>query len=156
NSPYNHAALYIGNGEVVEAVGEGVHRIKMTDFLKQHDDLVRSMVLQRENLTDRQRDAIVNFAKSKVGKKYDGFGAFSVGMETTANTDHRSLNVNQYDRDSYYCSQLVAAAYSYAGVPLPPKPLEIQPAELASGFAGNLRPLGTPLGALYERFYHRS
>ena len=32
-SPYSHAALYIGNGEVIEAIGEGVVRQSLANAL---------------------------------------------------------------------------------------------------------------------------
>src|SRR5262249_27448512 len=123
NSNYNHAAIYIGNGEVVEAVGQGVRRIKLTDFLND-DHLVRSMVLRNNNLTDSQRGAIADFAIKQVGKPYSVGGVIGQGLHLKPN------NAGEFDRKDYYCSQLVAAAYSSAGARLDAT-LEHSPGELA-------------------------
>jgi cell wall-associated NlpC family hydrolase len=144
NSSYNHAAIYIGNGEVVEAVGHGVQRIKLTDFLKD-DHIIRSMVLRNNNLTDSQRGAIADFAIKQVGKPYSVGGVIGQGLNLKPN------NAGEFDRKDYYCSQLVAAAYSSAGARLDGT-LEHSPGELAGMVNGKL----TALGAVYDKGYHRS
>jgi hypothetical protein len=145
NASYNHAAIYVGNGEVVEAVGSGVRRIKLTEFLGENDHIVRSMVLRNNNLTNPQRDAIANFAISKVGKPYDLVGVAGGVFRLKPN------NASDYKRTAYYCSQLVTAAYSSAGARLHAS-LEHSPGELADMVNGKL----TAVGALYDRGYHRS
>ena len=74
NSSYNHAAIYVGNGKVVEAMKDGVRLINLTDFLKD-DRIVRSMVLRKGDLTETQRQDVVKFALAQVGKPYNVDGA---------------------------------------------------------------------------------
>jgi cell wall-associated NlpC family hydrolase len=145
NASYNHAAIYVGNGEVVEAVGSGVRKIKLTEFLAEGDHIIRSMVLRDANLTGSQREAIADFAKKQVGKPYNiATLPFALGKR-------KPDNANSFNRDSYYCSQLVAAAYSSAGARLDAT-LEHSPGELAGMVKSKL----TAVGALYDKGYHRS
>jgi hypothetical protein len=144
HSNYNHAAIYVGNGKVVEAVGGGVRQIDLTVFLKD-DHLVRSMVIRNANLTDTQRDAIATWAIAKVGTPYNVGGLFGNTIKFKPN------NHKEYNRVDYFCSQLVAAAHSSAGAPLH-KSLELNPGELANMVKSEL----TALGCLYDRSYHRA
>jgi hypothetical protein len=144
NSNYNHAAIYIGNGKVVEAVGKGVHEIDLKGYLNDND-IVRVMVLRNVNLTTVEQDAIASFAKSKVGAKYN------VGGLVGAAVNFKPANADAFNRADYFCSQLVAAAYSSAGARLHFS-LEQTPGNLADMVNRKL----TPLGALYDKGYHRS
>jgi cell wall-associated NlpC family hydrolase len=145
NSNYNHAAIYVGNGQVVEAVAKGVKQTNLKDFLND-DHIERVMVLRRGDLNDTRRQAIADFAISKVGKPYNYGGVLENGLTI------KHLNADYPHRNNYYCSQLVAAAYSSAGARLDRETLDLSPGELAGKVNGKL----TALGALYDKGYHRS
>jgi hypothetical protein len=146
NSNYNHAALYVGDGKVVEAVDKGVQHIAMTDFLAHEDNIVRVMVLRNGNLSNEQRDNIAAFAISKVGKLYNLEGVLAAG------TGYRGTQAGAFHRDNYYCSQLVTAAYSYAGARLDPDTLDLSPGHLAA----RVKDMLTAVGAVYDKVDHRA
>jgi hypothetical protein len=153
NSNYNHAAIYVGNGKVVEAVGSGVQEVSLQKYLSDKD-IVRVMVLRNGNLSTGQQDAIANFARSKVGAKYN------VGGLAGAAVNFKPHNWLAFDRKDYFCSQLVAAAHSSAQAPLDLS-LEQTPGNLADmvnriDVRAIAYPKLTVLGALYDAGYHRS
>jgi hypothetical protein len=152
-SNYNHAAIYVGNGKVVEAVGKGVREITLKEFLGDKD-IVRVMVLRNGNLTANQQDAVASFAKSKVGAKYNVGGLIGAAVK------YKPHNFAYFDRADYFCSQLVAAAFSSAGAALHTS-LEQTPGNLADmvnrfNLPANFSPRLTSLGALFDQGYHQS
>ena len=58
-SPYSHAALYIGNGEVIEAIGEGVVRQSLANALS--DDTL-AVVYRRIGLSAAQAGLVIRYA----------------------------------------------------------------------------------------------
>ncbi len=144
DSNYNHAAIYVGGGMVVEAIGKGVHLISLAEFL-QDGHLERSMVIRHEQLSDTQRDAIAAFAIKQVGKPYNLIGVLDSGNKVN--------DVNRFDRPNYYCSQLVAASYSAAGVALHPYSLDFSPGELADLVS---RHKLSVIGAVFDVDYHHA
>jgi hypothetical protein len=153
NSNYNHAAIYVGNGKVVEAVGKGVREVTLKEFLGDKD-IVRVMVLRNGNLSTDQQDAVASFARSKVGARYN------VGGLLGGAVNFKPHNFTSFDRADYFCSQLVAAAYSSAGAALHSS-LEQTPGNLADmvnrfNLPANFSPRLTSLGALFDQGYHRS
>lgn len=152
-SNYNHAAIYVGNGKVVEAIGGGVREITLQKYLGDKD-IVRVMVLRNGNLSTGQQDAIASFASSKVGARYN------IGGLVGAAVDFKPRNFASFDRGDYFCSQLVAAAYSSAGSALHMS-LEQTPGNLADmvnrfNLPANFSPRLTSLGALFDQGFHRS
>jgi hypothetical protein len=146
NSVYNHAAIYLGDGQIMEAVGHGVRQTSLKQFLSDND-IVRTMVVRDVNLSDTQRDKIAEFAISKNGKPYN-FPGLIAGAWTTKLIH----NADDVHLSSYYCSQLVTAAYSYAGAKLHVFSIDLSPAELASRMNNKL----SAVGSVYDRNFHRS
>ncbi|MCE9568094.1 MAG: hypothetical protein K8U57_39330 [Planctomycetes bacterium] len=159
NSNYNHAAIYVGDGKVVQAVGDGVELRELKGDAQgyfRENDVVRVMVLRNTNLTVEQQEAIANFAVRKVNEKakYNGLGVIGAFLQT------KPLNYTQFERNNYFCSQLVAAAYSAAKAPLD-KSLDLTPRNLSEmvnriNLPTNLSPQLTTVGALYDAGFHRS
>ncbi len=152
-SNYNHAAIYVGAGKVVEAVSGGVREIDLMKYLNDNY-IVRVMVLRNENLSTAQKDAVANFARSKVGARYN------VGGLIGGAVDFKPSNYHAFDRSDYFCSQLVAAAYSSAGAALHLS-LEQTPGNLADminriNIPQSFLPKLTALGALYDGGFHQS
>jgi len=86
---WEHSAMYIGNGEILDASFYGIIVSPIEVFYKKN----QAMIL-RVKTTDEIREKAVEFAKSKVGYPF-------------------KLNwmLKQQDGDSYYCSELIWAAY---------------------------------------------
>ncbi len=83
---WKHAAIYIGGGNVIEAVGAGVIKTDIITFLTSKD-----FVVGLEPRFKCKRDLAVTFAKEQEGLEYD--------------YDFKGKN------KAFYCAELVWAAY---------------------------------------------
>jgi hypothetical protein len=116
SSAVSHAGVYVGAGEVVEALGAGV--IQQPLRLALGDDTV-AVALRHPRITDSQQRAVVDFVRAQRGRRYDYAGVFvealfgSLGspglMPIYLGTDHD---------ERFFCSELVLEAYERAGLPL--------------------------------------
>lgn len=88
---FKHAAMYVGKGEIIQAIGKGVTLIDFEDFCASKDRIA----ILRPNFCDDGtcRIAAMN-AKSQLGKPFDYY--FEIGSE------------------AYYCAELIAWSYRYA------------------------------------------
>ncbi len=128
-SRYSHAALYIGNSQIVEAIGSGVTQQSLQDAMSD-DTLVA--VYRRMRMSDAQRLQAIRSAKAQVGKKYDYAGAagggitsgpgFVIGLFLSPIVAIGGISADLYNRSnpeaSFYCSELVALAFEKAGAPI--------------------------------------
>jgi len=65
---WKHAGVYVGQGEVVDAVFKGIGKDSFEKFMTDGDAI---MIVRPKNLTAQQREAIASYAKGQVGKPYD-------------------------------------------------------------------------------------
>ena len=100
DSPVSHVAVYIGNGEVIEGIGDGVTIHSLTSALR--DDYY-SAAYRVNGLTQSDRDELVRWLRSKRGAPYDLGGL--IGQWTNS-------------EDAWFCSELTFAAYEHIGKPL--------------------------------------
>ena len=70
---WKHAAVYVGDGTVVEATFEGVKRTRLDEFFAHGD---HATVLRGKDLSDVQRRAVARYASAQEGKPYDFDMAF--------------------------------------------------------------------------------
>lgn len=96
---YSHVAIYIGNGEMVEAFSDGV-RIAPSSMIHNAD----CAELIRVSTTTSKKQAAVNFMLQQVGKPYDYQWLTWIGGKEVYGS-------------SYYCSELAWAGYQVAGGP---------------------------------------
>lgn len=119
-SPYTHAMLYVGGGEVVDCdVGRRVERRRLTKEEYRFCDVYRV-----EEATDGDRADAVAFCLSKIGCHYDYTAVLSIGLEKIL---RRSLPWSRDDPSRWYCSELVASAYDL----LPLTGRRVTPGDLA-------------------------
>lgn len=95
---WHHTAVYIGNGQMVEAWTSGVRTLGVTSTHSASE-----AAIYRVNTTSSKKQAAVNFMLSKVGKPYDWGWLIWPGT--------KSVNGG-----SYYCSELTWAGYKNQGV----------------------------------------
>ena len=144
-APVSHAALYVGDDQVVEAVGAGV-RLRSTDeFLSSEDTVV---AFRHPELNDTQAQAVRRFALAQVGKKYNSTGIVLQAPFTLQRQvcelpvvpglvrdfcirGLAAVQLGAARNDRFFCSQLVLHAYQQAALPLTTAdPLLVSPADL--------------------------
>lgn len=144
-APVSHAALYLGDGAIAEAVGQGV-RIRTTQAFIDGESTIAAF--RHPGMTETQAAAIQAFAQRHDGKKYNTAGIvmqvpFSVSRQscelpfipsTVRDACIRGLAAIQLgaiDNDRFFCSQFVLGAYQNAGLPLTTAdPRLVTPADL--------------------------
>jgi N-acetylmuramoyl-L-alanine amidase/cell wall-associated NlpC family hydrolase len=128
--PVSHALVYIGDGEVVEAIGRGVVRRSIQDALA--DDTL-AVAFHYPNITDSQAQQVRDYAIQQVGKAYNFVGLVDP-LEAMMQHEECAKLPNEWlqqqcaalrvkvplgsGNDRFFCSQLVLEAYRQAGIPL--------------------------------------
>jgi cell wall-associated NlpC family hydrolase len=104
----SHAALYIGKGEVIEAIGKGVTRHDLTAALAED---VLAVAYRSPAMTRAIADGVVHYAVLQVGLSYSVAGA-------VLSTDKILCRLLAPRPASFFCSQLVFESYRRGGLPL--------------------------------------
>lgn len=107
-SKVSHAKLYIGDGKVIEAIGEGVVS-QALDASLAHDAL--AVAYRSPNMTAGIAARIVHVANSQIGKPYSVKGA-------ALSSDKIMCRLAGAQSASFFCSQLVLEAYNQGGLSL--------------------------------------
>jgi cell wall-associated NlpC family hydrolase len=109
---YEHAFVYVGDGKIVEATGNGA---VLVPYHYAPKDVYWSS--DKIPLTDEQRTKIVNAAKSYVGVPYSPEDYFALALRRF---HIPAPHLRQYISDTRHmiCSQLVDKCYEDAGVHL--------------------------------------
>lgn len=161
-SRFSHASLYVGNGEIIEAIGEGVVRQSLIRAMRD-DTLV--CVYRRIGMSEGQAGQVIRYASMQIGKSYDQSGAIGAGVTSgrgfllsvfagailptvagigTGMAVAADL-MNRWDPErSFFCSELVALAFDNAGVSLGRGAASSTPEDVASAHVLNL--IGTLKG----------
>ena len=144
-APVSHAAVYAGEGRVVEAVRPGVRVRRLEDLMTQE---TVALVLRYPDLSPERGRAIAEYALNKTGTGFNYLGVtlhvpFSIKRKvcelplvpsSLRDACIRGLGVIHYvaaDEQRLFCSQLVMQAYRHAGIPLTDAdPRLISPADL--------------------------
>ena len=144
-TPVSHAALYVGDGQVVEAVASGVRVRSAADLVAEEATIV---AFRHPAMSESQAQALRSFSLAQVGKKYNTLGVvlqapFTLQRQTcelpvvpglVRDFCIRGLAAVQLGaarNDRFFCSQLVLQAYQHAQLPLTTAdPLLVSPADL--------------------------
>lgn len=144
-TPVSHAALYVGDGQVVEAVASGVRLRSTADFVADEGTIV---AFRHPGMSDAHAEALRAFSLAQVGKKYNTVGVVLQAPFTlqrqfcelpvvpglVRDACIRGLAAVQLGaarNDRFFCSQLVLLAYQRAALPLTTAdPLLVSPADL--------------------------
>jgi uncharacterized protein YycO len=144
-APVSHAAVYIGNNQVAEAVGHGVVLRSMADVLAEESVVV---AFRHPGLEAEQGERIREFANANLGNKYNHVGVvllapFSLSRRSCelplvpeAVRDFclrgiATIQLGTRDNDRFFCSQFVLEAYQHAGLPITDaNPRWISPADI--------------------------
>jgi uncharacterized protein YycO len=143
--PVSHAAIYIGDGRVVEAVPSGVRVQGLQELLAAE---IAVVALRYPDLSEEQAAEIRAYALRQVGVPFNFLGLMlhmPLSIQRTAcdlplaplgarDVCIRTIGSIQYlsPRSSqFFCSQLVLQAYRHAGVPMTDAdPRIVRPADI--------------------------
>lgn len=154
-SSVSHAAVYIGENQVAEAVGKGVQYITLDDSMAES----RMIAIYRyPELTEEHKIKIQEFAQTHVGKKYNYLGiALMVPYSLTRQVCEMpplgdyirnkclqtlaAIQIGKHDKqERFFCSQFVLEAYNYAGQPITESnPVWINPDDLMHMREGDVK-----------------
>jgi len=128
-SRYDHALIYLGSGDIVEATVTGVRISRLASYSG------RPMCANAaEAMTDTQRAGVCAKGRSFAGDEY-GWGTIALIALRLAGIRSRWLTRLLSDRDAVICSQLVCEAGEAEGLTSwqcgEPSPQFVEPAELA-------------------------
>jgi cell wall-associated NlpC family hydrolase len=105
---YNeHAAIYVGNGTLVEANGV----VRYRNYTGFHEWQKNLAILRVKTATDVQRHAAAAWAESKIGLPYQNFFTFPWFGLKLADTNLSNPTANEF-----YCMELLWAAYYNQGI----------------------------------------
>lgn len=124
-SRWNHAVIYIGNGEVVSADPSGVK----IDPVINWDNIAWN---QHEELDDNQRMMITNAAREAVGKPYSFITIFDIAFRILGLKIFSESILDKLARhNGYICSELVAECYRKGGLVIAKQDFLCTPGDLA-------------------------
>ncbi|MCB0208140.1 MAG: trypsin-like peptidase domain-containing protein [Anaerolineae bacterium] len=165
DGPVSHALVYIGDGLVVEAIGEGVVNRSLSDAI---GDATVAVAFRHPQLTDELAWRMRDWLGEQLGRAYDYWGIFqqarfrinsSVCNTLSGPARERCRNfmgrvyLGTRENDRFFCSELVLAAYREVGLPLTETPPHwASPSDIANlrlshilDYVGHLK--APPLGA---------
>lgn len=115
-SHVNHAAIVGRDGRtLIEATPEGVKKDRPLDEYAAED-----IAAMHAPLSKWQAEKALTWAESKVGDAYNWPGLFALGMDRFFGWRPQWLDDAADQPTTWFCSQLVVAAYRAAGVDLCP------------------------------------
>lgn len=152
-SVVSHAMLYIGGGQVVEAIGPGVTLRMLRQAI---GEASLAAAYRHPRLTATQGLMVRDYVGHQIGKGYDVAGiagqagfqldrrmtCIDADIECIRRVGQMNMRVQRADR--FFCSELVAAAFGRAGVPLTGTPPSwVSPDDIASlRMSGTLQYVG--------------
>jgi len=116
NDFWTHTAIYVGDGKIVEAIGTGVKLTSITDWDYPNKTCVEVRRVKEVDTTKISK--VIGFISSQIGKPYSYYYL------------DKSYSPNTI---SWYCSELVWAAYMQVGINIEYTPDEwvVSPQEIA-------------------------
>jgi cell wall-associated NlpC family hydrolase len=164
SSPVSHAALYVGGGEVAEAVGHGVQLRRIETVLAEESVVA---AFRHPALDDTAAQRISQFARDAVGGKYDHVGVLlhapfalerracelpgiTTFLREACLSALASLQLTAGDNSRFFCSEFVLHAYREAGLPITrARPSWVSPGDLLHMRAGDVSSLPVEQPLLY-------
>ena len=145
NAAVSHVFLYLGDGEIAEAVGAGVRIRRLDEALKESN---LTAAFRRPDLTEENIAALRDFARQQNGRRYNFLGIvkqvpYSLArnaceLPVTPRRIRRfclntmaAVMIPSFGNRRFFCSQFVIEAFNRAGKPLTSKlPEWLDPADI--------------------------
>lgn len=124
STPYAHAALYVGEGEVVHARAGGVVSMPLKEFSDRYDYQVYRPKMKAHHLEDA-----VDFAQKAIGKGFSMAKSVRGWLPAAPTASRARERLKDRKEDTVSCSGLIAAAL--APVNWGKKPAHVLPVDFA-------------------------
>ena len=124
-SDVSHAMLYVGDDDIIHAEERGVVQDALETVIAY---ATKAQVYRHKAVTPAQQDLIISYAHAQKGKKFDYeemFGAANPFAPSSSVSPvvvggsvavMKAYNQISGDREEFFCSELVVAAYQHAGL----------------------------------------
>ncbi len=130
-SPYTHVGIYAGQGRVIDAgawtkrqeSSMAVHEVPLDNFT----DRYRFKVLRVKATPSEKKDA-VNYAKEQIGKEFNTKGMLRLVLPFKGKPIGE--RARKEDAKTFFCSELVANAYSGVGLAKNKKLEHVMPGDI--------------------------
>lgn len=163
-APVSHAALYVGDGRVIDAVGSGVRELSLTEFVSESSAVV---AFRHPQITAEHQPAMLAFLRQQLGQPYNHTG---IALQAPFTLQRRvcelpvlpgplrdiclrgiaMVQLGLGPNDRFFCSQLVLEAYKRVGLPLTDAdPRLASPADLLHMREGDVPSVQTHQALLY-------
>jgi uncharacterized protein YycO len=107
-SPFSHAEFKLPDGTYLGSLMKGGVQIRPADYAKYDVE-----ALFVADVTPEVETKIYEFIHKQIGKPYDKLGIINLALQ------HKDNNTGSWKDDTaWFCSELIAAAFEYAGYPL--------------------------------------
>jgi cell wall-associated NlpC family hydrolase len=144
-SPVSHAVLYLGDGQIAEAVGTGVRARSLAEVIGEEQMVVAFRI---PDLDAQRADRVRAWALSQVGTRYNTTGVLldapfvlnrrvcelpliPSAVSQFCVTGLATVQLGASRDDQFFCSQFVLEAYRQAGLPITQAdPRWVSPADL--------------------------
>ena len=145
NAAVSHVFLYLGNGEIAEAVGAGVRIRRLDEALKESN---LTAAFRRPDLTEENIAALRDFARQQNGRRYNFLAIVKQVPYSLARNacelpviprrirrfclnTMAAVMIPSFGNRRFFCSQFVIEAFNRAGKPLTSKSPEwLDPADI--------------------------
>lgn len=145
NAAVSHVFLYLGDGEIAEAVGAGVRIRRLDEALKESN---LTAAFRRPDLTEENIAALRDFARQQNGRRYNFLGIVKQVPYSLARNacelpviprrirrfclnTMAAVMIPSFGNRRFFCSQFVMEAFNRAGKPLTSKSPEwLDPADI--------------------------
>ena len=145
NAAVSHVFLYLGDGEIAEAVGAGVRIRRLEEALKESN---LTAAFRRPDLTEENIAALRDFARQQNGRRYNFLGIVKQVPYSLARNacelpviprrirrfclnTMAAVMIPSFGNRRFFCSQFVIEAFNRAGKPLTSKSPEwLDPADI--------------------------
>ncbi|GAA5785138.1 papain-like cysteine protease family protein [Chitiniphilus shinanonensis] len=156
-SAVSHAMLYVGDGKVIEAVGDGVREVPLSSAI---GGALLAVAYRDPRVDNDKAAALVAYARGRVGNPYNyagvaftGYRILNPGGAALIDALARVLGLEVGQAGAVYCSELVYDAFQDAGIPLSgTRPADSRPSDIVDlfgtrlGYVGHLIASDVPLG----------
>ena len=131
-APVSHAAIYLGDERVAEAVGQGIVVRTLAAVLREESVVV---AFRHPGLSPAQAERIGRFAEARVGERYNTLGVLLLApfalerrvcelplvpgpVRDFCIRGIAAIQLGAGSSDRFFCSQFVLEAYARAGLPI--------------------------------------